>query len=199
MMKSKIKLGAVLLAAGRSKRMGMPKLALPFDEKRTFLEVITAGYLNFGCREIVVVVNEENQRLVDASKTTDSRIKIVVNEHPEWQRFYSVQLGLNSVNPGNSVFIHNIDNPFVDNALLQKMAESLSNDSYVVPVCRGHGGHPILLSSFIVHKIVNASGHSNHLKTFLSGYQRINVKTENAKILININTMEGFRKFKQLP
>jgi len=197
MTKSKLKLSTVLLAAGRSKRMGIPKMTLPIDNKHTFLETITAGYLNFGCREIVVVANEENRRLIDTGKL-DNRIQIIVNEHPEWQRFYSVQLGLGSTNPENYIFIHNIDNPFVDNLLLQKMAESLSSDKYVVPVYRGRGGHPVLLSRPIVQAIVQTSDHDHILKTFLNRYQRINVETENSNILVNINTVEEYRKFKQL-
>ncbi len=197
-MNDRQKLSVVILAAGRSLRMGVPKLRLPFDDKHTFLEAITERYLDFGCLDIAVVVNQENRQEIDAGKL-DSSIKIIVNKHPEWQRFYSVQLGLQLTNPDDPVFIHNIDNPFVDKVLLQKMAESLSSDKYVVPVYRGRGGHPVLLSPSILKAILQTTGHSSNLKTFLKSYQRINIETSNPGILININTREDYRKFTQLP
>jgi len=196
MMKSFSKYSVVLLAAGRSQRMGIPKMALRFDAKRTFLEVITESYLAFGCGEIVVVVNEENSLLAEAIKT-NNRIKVVVNEHPEWQRFYSVQLGLRALDNPFGVFIHNVDNPYVEEELLRKMIESLTNGEYIVPVYHGHGGHPVLISSHIIDEIIQTHDHSFNLKTFLSSYKRINIETGNSTVLVNINTAEEFKKFKQ--
>jgi len=190
------KYSVVLLAAGRSQRMGTPKMTLPFDAEKTFLEVITENYLTFGCAEIAVVVNEENNLLAKMTKT-NNRIKIVINKHLEWQRFYSVQLGLRTLDNHFGVFIHNVDNPFVDETLLRKMIDIHRSNEYVVPVYHGHGGHPVLISSHIINDIIQSHDHSVNLKTFLSSYKRINKETENPTVLVNINTEEEFRKFKQ--
>ncbi|MCK5839504.1 MAG: NTP transferase domain-containing protein, partial [Bacteroidales bacterium] len=52
---------AVILAAGRSTRMGRPKFALRFAKNLTFLEKIITGYSSFGCRQIIVVLNEQGR------------------------------------------------------------------------------------------------------------------------------------------
>ncbi len=187
---------AIILSAGCSLRMGRPKMMLPFDDNRTFLDVITERYSHFGCREIVLVVNAENSPLVDRT-VAKKHVTVVVNTHPEWQRFYSVQLGLKAMKVKSPVFIHNIDNPFVDGELLQKMAAALPVKGYVVPVFQGRGGHPVLLSAEVARQIVASPDPFVNLKTFLKSFSRVEVESENDNVLVNINTMQDYLKFKE--
>ncbi len=53
------KYSAIILSAGKSSRMGVPKFSLMFDDKSTFLEKIINAYADFGCEEIIVVLNNE--------------------------------------------------------------------------------------------------------------------------------------------
>ncbi len=187
---------AVILSAGRSLRMGRPKMMLPFDDNRTFLDVVTQGYSHFGCRETVLVVNAENSPL--ANRTVAKKyVTVVVNTHPEWQRFYSVQLGLKAMKEETPVFIHNIDNPFVDGELLIKMAAVLPVKGYVVPVFQGRGGHPVLLSAEVARQIVASPDPFVNLKTFLKSFSRVDVESENNNVLVNINTMQDYHKLQE--
>lgn len=190
------KYSAVILSAGRSLRMGRPKMMLPFDDSRTFLDVITERYSHFGCREIVLVVNAENSPLAN-SVVAKKRVSVAVNTHPEWQRFYSVQVGLKAMKEENPVFIHNIDNPFVDGELLQKMGAVLPVKGYVVPVFQGRGGHPVLLSAEVARQIVASPDPFVNLKMFLKSFGRVEVESENDNVLVNINTMQEYLKFKE--
>lgn len=192
-MEKSIRYGVVILAAGRSQRMGMPKMLLPFDKNRSFLDVIVEGYRNIGCKRIVVVVNENEKPLLDKN-VRDTEFKIVVNSYPERQRFFSIQLGIKTMKNVDAVFIHNVDNPFVDGKLLLNMQKELHEDEYVVPVFKGKGGHPILLSKKILQLIANYPDSSINFKKFLSEFVRTDVATENKQILININTTEQYRE-----
>ncbi len=188
------KFSVLILAAGRSQRMGTPKMLLPFNNENNFLEIILKSYKAAGLSNIAVVVNKENSRLA-APFTVGNEATVVINEHPDWQRFYSVWVGLKTTNANNPVFIHNIDNPFVEGGLLKKMAEKLPDNGYVVPVYQQHGGHPVLLSGYVANKIIQSKDYSTNLKTFLSQFNRVNVETNNDDILVNINTSEEYRKF----
>ena len=192
-MKKSIRYGALILAAGRSHRMGMPKMVLPFDKNRSFLDVIVEGYQNVGCKRIVVVVNENDRPLLDKN-VRDTEFKVVVNSYPERQRFFSIHLGMAAMKSMDAVFLHNVDNPFVDRKLLLNMQKELREDEYVVPVFKGKGGHPILLSKSIVQLIANYTDTSINFKKFLSEFVRTDVATENKQILNNINTVEQYRE-----
>jgi molybdenum cofactor cytidylyltransferase len=184
---------ALILAAGMSERMGVPKMMLPFDENRTFLDVITESYLDFGCSEVIVVVNETNSSLVEEYKRK-GRIKIVINKHPDWQRFYSIQLGLKSMDNPGAVFIHNVDNPFVNSEVLNELTKALNEPGIVVPVYKDRGGHPVLISKMVVGEILKCSDYSVNFKTFLKRFKRVNVLSGNKNILVNINTLEEYHK-----
>jgi len=184
--------GVLILAAGKSHRMGMPKMLLPFDKNRSFLDVIVEGYRNIGCKRIVVVVNERDRPLLD-KYVEGAEYKVVVNSYPERQRFFSIRLGMAALKSMDAVFLHNVDNPFVDRKLLLNMQKELREDEYVVPVFKGKGGHPILLSNNIVHLIAHYPDSSINFKKFLSEFTRTDVATGNKQILININTAEQYR------
>ena len=49
----------VILAAGKSSRMGNLKFLLKYNERFTFIEKIIDTYQNYNCKEIVVVLNKE--------------------------------------------------------------------------------------------------------------------------------------------
>jgi len=100
----------VILAAGTSSRMGTPKFLLKYNESTTFLEWIIKEYEAFACEQIVVVLNREGANLFEShyANFTD-KLKIIINYHPEWERFYSVKLGLTALGSINPVFIHNVD------------------------------------------------------------------------------------------
>ena len=185
--------GALILAAGKSQRMGMPKMLLPFGKNKSFLDVIVEGYRNIGCKRIVVVVNERDRPLLDKN-VRDAEFKVVVNSYPERERFFSIRLGMAAMKSIDAVFLHNVDNPFVDSKLLLNMQKELREDEYVVPVFKGEGGHPILLSKNIIQHIAHYRDPSINFKKLLSEFARTDVAAENKQILININTPEQYRE-----
>ncbi len=47
----------IILAAGKSSRMGLPKLSLRYNENKIFIEHIVNKYEDFRCKEIIIVEN----------------------------------------------------------------------------------------------------------------------------------------------
>ena len=78
----KSNISAIILSAGFSKRMKMNKTELRFDNNHNFFQKITEEYLNFGCKEVIVVMNSENYKslksvisIPEKLSLTKSRIK----------------------------------------------------------------------------------------------------------------------------
>jgi len=185
----------IILAAGKSSRMKRPKFALAFDENYTFLEKIIQEYDKFGCEEIIVVLNQEGISEVNRLNLVLKNSTIVVNEHPEWERFYSIQLGIQQLHTKHPVFIHNADNPFVNLDILKSMIALNGTPDYVVPSYKGIGGHPILISDTVCQAIVSEKNKACILSDFLKKFEQKRVVVNDEHILININTKEIYKEY----
>lgn len=189
------KYSAIILSAGKSSRMGVPKFSLRFNETSTFLENIINEYSKFGCNEIVVVLNPDSASYIkQLDLNLPSNSKIVINAHPEWERFYSLKLGAKALDFPANAFVSNIDNPFVSQDVLNCLASKGEGFNYVNPTYNGKGGHPFLISEKVIVDLINEKQDQIHLKEFLSRYSRKSVEVSDDTILVNINTEEEFKR-----
>ena len=141
-------ISAIILSAGKSERMGVPKFSLKFDTKTTFLEKLIDEYSSFGCNEIIVVLNKTSAVLYHQLKLNiPSNVNVVINHHPEWERFYSLKLAALALSEAKPVFVSNIDNPFLTQETLNTLFKEVENSDYISPSFNGKGGHPFLLSA----------------------------------------------------
>ncbi len=186
----------IILAAGKSSRMGLPKFGLKFNKELTFLEEIISHYTRFGCQQIIVVLNKTGKEyLVSKSIELPSNCRIVINSHLEWERFYSVKIGLAGLQPKTNAFIHNADNPFVKTKILNGMLQLTSKSNYVVPTYENRGGHPILLSKKIIHDLISEEKNDLILSNFLNSYNKKILEVTDSSILVNINTMKEYNRY----
>lgn len=191
------KVAAVILAAGYSQRLTRPKALLLFDRTRTFLEKIVYEYLKFGCNEIVVTLNEQTIQAMDENlfERIGEVAKIIVNKHPDYGRFYSLQLGCKEVSEYDFCFMQNIDNPFVNQNVLQLLFNERSRSGYAAPVYEGKGGHPVLLSNPIVKAALEEKNLETNIKDFIGLFERIECEAPDGFVLVNINTPQDYEKF----
>lgn len=188
-------ISAIILSAGKSERMGIPKFSLKFDSKTTFLEKLIGEYLSFGCNEIIVVLNETSAVLYHQLKLNiPSNVSVVINHHPEWERFYSLKLAALAMRELKPAFVSNIDNPFVSNNILDCLYIESVNLDYTCAAFNGRGGHPFYLSSKVISELKLESQDQIHLKQFLGKYPKKLVEVDDSKVLLNINSMEEYIK-----
>ncbi|MDP3441274.1 MAG: NTP transferase domain-containing protein [Ignavibacteria bacterium] len=98
---------------------------------------------------------------------------------------------MSALKSNNAVFVHNVDNPFINQDLLRNLTNNLRSD-YVYPVYQDKGGHPILLSTAIAKHIIAASENQD-FKDLLSLFQKQIVEVNDPKIIANINTPEAYQ------
>jgi molybdenum cofactor cytidylyltransferase len=191
-----VKLPVIILAAGLSARMGQPKAFLKWDRHTTFLEKIIKEYFSFESEQLILVMNQEGyQHVLLEHPDIAEYSEIIINPHPDNGRLSSLKIGINDLPQGTACFIQNVDNPFVTAELLDSMNDLANPDAYVVPVFEGKGGHPVLLGSAIVEFISTIEESELDLHLILQNFKRIEVKTDNSQILININTEEDYKKY----
>ncbi len=183
---------AIILAAGKSSRMGRPKFTLALPNGTTFLENIINQYSDFGCREIVVVLNPEGIELIEKKPLNIStEIKIVLNPHPEYGRFYSIKTGMKLVK-SNFIFIQNVDNPYAKIEVLNQMYNAKNEADFIKPVNNGKGGHPVLISKKICDHILQEKKNDINFKDVLNEFLSHEVVVQDDVIHLNINTYDEY-------
>lgn len=139
-------ISSILLAAGESKRMGMPKQLMPFGDS-TILEQTVDNLLSSRVDEIIVVLG---CRAEDIEKRIAAKpVKIAMNPAYRQGMSTSIVAGLALVDDrAEAVMFVLADQPFIDGKIINQLVDGFaSNDRGIVfPSCRGSRGHPIIFS-----------------------------------------------------
>ena len=188
---------AVIPAAGRSSRMGSFKPLLKFNEGITFIEKIVIEFLDFECDEIVVVVNEEIYNSVwnDILSKFEPKVSVIINNSLDLERFYSIKLGLSKLKNKHTCFIHNCDNPFINQNILTSIFKNRTPDGYVKPTFNNHGGHPILISEPIINRIIQSTENDANFRDVLNSFPSKKINIETKAVLTNINNQLEYQRF----
>ena len=92
---------AVILAAGRSRRMGRSKPLLPLGTGETFVSRIVRSFLEAGVDDVVVVLGHEADAVASNLMESGVAARFVVNEGYQAGQLSSVLRGLNAIDrPG---------------------------------------------------------------------------------------------------
>jgi molybdenum cofactor cytidylyltransferase len=136
---------AIILAAGESKRMGSPKMLLPFHG-RTMIETVISNVSESNVCNIVVVlgaVREPILKLIDKYN-----VKYCFNDNYQNGMLSSVICGFrNLASDYKAVLVFQGDQPLITaNTINRVTGEYLSSrKGIVIPVYRSRRGHPILI------------------------------------------------------
>jgi len=186
----------IILAAGLSTRMGIPKLSLVIDGKDNFLSFLVRSYRALNAKEIFVVGSFTPEEFFDMQEVlTLDDFTFVHNPEPEKGRFPSIKLGLHAAGDSCPVFLHNVDNPCFKSSLMQNMVERAGGYDCVVPVHQNKGGHPVLIMPSLIPKILSQPDNDFPLNKILKNSRRLFVETDWPGIHVNINTGSDYMEF----
>jgi molybdenum cofactor cytidylyltransferase len=144
---------AILLAAGKSRRMGSCKQLLPLGGVTVIgrcLDSLVTG----GAGEVVVVVSEENYEVADAARAYP--VRIVVNPEPGGDMASSVRAGRDAFSSDvGGVIVALCDYPLVSAVTVSRLIEEHvdSPDSIIIPCHGGRRGHPLLFPRAILNEL----------------------------------------------
>lgn len=140
---------ALVLAAGRSSRMGRAKATLPLDDHDTFLTRIVRTLLDAGVDDVVIVVGHEAEEIVNAFAASGLPARFVVNRDYDRGQLSSLVAGLAVVDrPGvAAVLVTLVDVPLVSAETVRTVVSRYrqTRAPVVRPTSGARHGHPLLI------------------------------------------------------
>jgi CTP:molybdopterin cytidylyltransferase MocA len=141
----------IVLAAGRSQRMGEPKALLEIDGQ-TFLERAITTLLSGGCASVIVVLppSESAQTMWEIAESTGARV--VENPSPESEPIDSLRIGLDAASSdARAAAVLPVDHPVVRESTVAALLGAFESRGSIIvrPVFGDRPGHPIVLERSI--------------------------------------------------
>jgi molybdenum cofactor cytidylyltransferase len=136
---------AVILAAGESKRMGSPKMLLPFNGS-TMIECVISNVTKSDVDRIIVVLGAEKEALIPLMGKW--QIEYCYNENYKEGMLSSVQCGFKNLSSGcKASLVFQGDQPLITSNTINTVINAYlsSEKGIVIPVYKNKRGHPILI------------------------------------------------------
>ncbi len=150
-------IAAIVLAAGRSERMGCNKLLLRLNDQTVIDRILTA-VADARVRETVVVLGYKPQQLIDVIAARRNAVRTVINRDYLNGMTSSFQKGLQALYNVDATFLILGDQPMLDTSLLTLMIDHLRErtDALIVsPKYKGKSGHPVLFHRTLFNEILS--------------------------------------------
>ena len=140
---------AIVLAAGRSSRMGRAKATLSAGAGHTFLTRIVQTFLDADVGDVIVVVGHDADAIASRFSESGLPARFVVNQEYDRGQLSSLVAGLGVVDrPGvSAVLVTLVDVPLVSAATVRAVVESYrrTRAPIVRPTSGDRHGHPLLI------------------------------------------------------
>ncbi len=186
---------AIILAAGKSTRMGKPKLLLPWGET-TVLGRVIATLQSAGIEDVVIVTGEFREQVEKIAAQHGARV--TQNNHTG-EMITSIQAGLLAQTTSEAALIALGDQPQMQKTTVLKVLQAWQSKSgeIIMPSYQMRRGHPWMISQKYWGEIL-AMNQDQTMREFFSCHKNdvfyVNVETDS--ILQDLDTPEDYLKFK---
>jgi molybdenum cofactor cytidylyltransferase len=186
---------AIVLAAGTSRRMGTPKLILPFGEA-TMIEMALRTLLRSKVDKVLVVLGSDREKIMPllAGKNVDT----VVNHHYREGMLSSIQAGFQALPPETEAALVCLgDQPLIPVSILDQMIECYkkTRGGIILPVYKKKRGHPILVDTKYKNEVLALSPDVGLRALAHNHPEEVHeVEVDTAHILKDIDYPEDYRR-----
>jgi molybdenum cofactor cytidylyltransferase len=199
--KGSSRVGAVILAAGRSTRMGEAKQLLHLGES-TVLEQTLGNVRDAAIDEIVLVLGSFAETIRQQLPIPAVEgLKVVVNQSYSLGMAISLRVGLSALDPHiDAALIVLADQPFVRPETLDRIVDQhlSSGAQIVIPMYKGFRGNPVLLDRSVFPEVMALDGDIGCRAIFGNHMEGIvKVEVDDIGILLDIDNKDDYERLRR--
>jgi molybdenum cofactor cytidylyltransferase len=191
-----VRISGIVLAAGKSRRIGMTKQLLGFRGSTLVGQVIANARKSL-LDEIIVVLGHDATEI--QSQVDLAGVKVFLNENYQQGQSTSLKVGLNHVSSRAQAAMFLLgDQPLVDefviNTLIRAYEESIK--PIVIPVFEGKRGNPVVIGRELFAELeANVQGDAGARVLFNRHVELIHcVEMDNSFIHVDVDTLQDYNK-----
>lgn len=192
--KTKDHVVAILLAAGRSRRMGAFKPLLPFGDS-TVIESCLSNLRAAGTEDVIIVVGHRAEDI--RSQLKDSEVSFAVNPDPDSEMSASIAHGVELIShSARALIIALVDHPAVPPAVIITLVDEWKRGARLVrPEHKGRGGHPVLIDLSLRDELLRLDPRTGLRGLFDAHRHEVRrVPSESPYIAQDMDTWEDYRR-----
>jgi molybdenum cofactor cytidylyltransferase len=187
-------IAAIILSAGRSRRMGAFKPLLPFGD-RTVIACCVDNLRAAGIDEIVVVVGHRAKDVQQQLKGVE--VSFAVNPDPDSEMSASIALGVEQVSSSaKALIVALVDHPAVPSEVIRILIDEWERGAALVqPEHAGHGGHPVLIDLAYRSELLNLDTAQGLRELFASHREQVRrAPVASPYVARDMDTWEDYRR-----
>jgi molybdenum cofactor cytidylyltransferase len=187
----------LILAAGKSERMGSAKSLLRIQGK-SFLEHIVIEAQQSALSDFKIVLGHQAEQVLKS--LPQLRSAVVLNADYDQGQLSSLIKGLQSIKESSvdGVMLFLVDHPFVTHRLIDSLLQQFSRQSapIVIPSYHGRRGHPMIFSRQLFPELLAAPLDQGAAAVVRRHQPEIlHLDTEEEGVLIDVDTPEAYREY----
>jgi molybdenum cofactor cytidylyltransferase len=194
------RVGAIILAAGRSERMGEAKQLLRLGES-TMLGQTLENLRGAGVDEIVLVLGFASEAILrELSAAMVKNLKVVVNQTYGLGMAGSLQQGISALDPRTgAALVVLADQPFIRSGTFGQIVNQYrrSSTQIVIPTYQGVRGNPVLLDRSVFPEVMALTGDVG-CRTIFGSHSTgvVKVELDDVGILLDIDNREDYERLR---
>jgi len=196
------KISAIIMASGKSERMGTNKLLLEY-RGMTFIENTLKKVLNENFYELAIItcdkeVKKKCQNYIKKLEEDKKNIYLVDNKKSEKGQSESIKIGLKTLGKCDGYMFFSCDQPFLTSDTIKKILKNFKLEGITIPEYNGKKSLPVIFGENFKNELLKLEGDTGG-KTVISNHPdkiRI-VEIENSDEGRDIDTKEDYEMLKK--
>jgi len=185
---------AILLAAGRSRRMGAFKPLLPFGDA-TVVESCIGNLRAAGIEDVIVVIGHRAAEIRDHLKALD--VAFAINPNPNSEMGESIARGVETLSTHTrALIIALVDHPAVSAATIKVLIDEWRRGARLVqPEHEGRGGHPVLIDLVYRNELLSLDPEGGLRSLFAAHRDQVKrLPVESPYVARDMDTWEDYQR-----
>lgn len=190
------RIGAIILAAGQSRRMGQPKVLLPWG-RSTIIRQIVESVVKLGLHETVIVAGEWLDEITN--QVAGLPVRVVQNPRFfEGEMLSSLRIGLQAMwVTSDACMVVLGDQPWIDKSIVESLLDAYNTGrgKIIAPSYKHRRGHPLIIDRTFWQQIVDLPPGSAPRDVLRANEQSIHhVEVDSEAILRDIDTPDEYER-----